>query len=55
MVDHEGQYAEPNLGVKERAILTIKSLLMDTNADVYDRTDTVYQRMWHQMLEDQES
>ena len=60
MVDREDNSRALRLELKEQdksAYGVIKSLLsMDTNADVYDRTDTRFfasgESMWHQMLED---
>lgn len=60
MVDREDNSRALRLELKEQdksAYGVIKSLLsMDTNADVYDRTDTQFfasgESMWHQMLED---
>ena len=60
MVDRENNSRALRLELKEQdksAYDVIKSLLsMDTNADVYDRTDTQFfasgKSMWHQMLED---
>ena len=60
MVDREDNSRALRLELKEQdksAYGVIKSLLsMDTNADVYDRTDTQFfasgESLWHQMLED---